>query len=37
MLFFNICLIKNINYIVLAYNDFLLKESGNKLLIEFDL
>ena len=37
MLFFNNCLFLNINYIDIAYNDVLSNESGNKLLIEFDL
>ena len=37
LLFFNNCLTKNINYIDIAYKDVLLKDKGNKLLIEFDL
>ena len=37
MLFFYNCFIKNINYIDIVYRDVLLKDKGNKLLIEFDL
>lgn len=37
MVFFNNCSIKNINYIDIAYKDVLLKDKGNKLLMELDL